>query len=476
MKNIIILISLFLSTGVFANLQKASKLFDQKKFTEKDQVKIIRNLYKKKLYFSAAHFLRRYLITGGEYNEDLDSILEKLVLQTGTLAFIDLPYEVLDKNNYKALAFISALKLFDQGRYQKSIKYLKKIEKKNRFAPEALMMKGSAHALKNQFREALSSYKKCSEEASSFEDNAKDKRLKRYYTILKETCTIHVARLEYKQGNFEKSQVAYKAIPTRSYRWPYIILEQAWAAYANEDYNRSLGLLVTYKSPLLKSYFMPEGAVLRALNYFRLCLWDDSMQVINEYYNTYKSKSDALRKLIVPKKKSNSYFIELVNQDLSKNDKLNPFIRNLATQAKKTIKYNIELANYKGLKRERKRLKKYYKQKKSKLILYLHQRLGKEKRWRSRKLNHFIKKQMFSFLNEMHEYSYEMVNIKLEILFRKRDLLYKDIEIDQSRKRGSLANVKRKSNQHFYTFRGAFWADELGDYSFGLKSQCDAEK
>jgi len=476
MKKLFILILLIQSSLLFANLQKASALFKKESFSDLDQIKIIKHLYNKRLYFSAAHFTRRYMITGGQYHKDLDKIIEKLILQTGTITFIDLPYRVLKDSPYKTLSLITGLKLFEEQKYKDAVFQLSKIDKDHRFSPEALMIQGSSNAFVGKYDDAQKDYNQCLEDTLQFKDKARDERLKRYYTILNETCTIHLARLEYKQGNFKKSQQIYKAIPTKSYRWPYIILEQAWASYVNEDYNRSLGLLVTYKSPLLKSYFMPEGAVLRALNYFRLCLWNDSLHVINEYYKSYKSKSDALKKLIVPQKKSKSYFVKLVNSDIDKNDQLNPFIRNLATQTKKTIKYNIELTNYKNLKRERKRLKKYFKQKKSKLILYLHGRLGKEKTWRSFKLNHFIKKQMFSFLNEMHKYSYEMVNIKLEILFKKRDLLYQDKPELQKRLRGSLRHVKRSSNQHFYKFKGAFWADELGDYSFGLKSMCEEDK
>ena len=43
---------------------------------------------------------------------------------------------------------------------------------------------------------------------------------------------------------------------------------------------------------------------------------------------------------------------------------------------------------------------------------------------------------------------------------------------EASRMRGSDSNVSRKSNQYFFDFNGSFWADELGDYSFGLQTAC----
>ena len=476
MKNLILSLTFLFNLQTYASLEKAGKIFMQDALSSKDQISIIKKLYNKKLYFSSAHFARKYLIHSEDPYKDMDQILEKLVLRTGTTAFMDLPHSILKKNGYKTLSFIAALKHFNNRQYSQTIKRLEAISSNHRFTPEALLISGTSHSLTNKFPAALKKYDECIKSANNFESQAKDEKLKRYYAIISESCVIEKARVAYKNGNFALAQESYRKIPTKSYRWPYIILEQAWASYANEDYNRSLGLLVTYKSPLLKSYFMPEGATLRSLNYFRLCLWSDSLQVINEYYNTYKSKSDALKNLILPHKNSDTYFINLVNKSSSKTDNLNPFIRNLATQTKKTIKYNIDLVNYKALVSEKNRITKFYKQKKSKLLLYLHKRLGQEKTWRLKKLNHFVKTEMFGFLNQMHKNSFEMVNIKLEILFRKRDMLYQNKTVNKDRARGSLENVRRGANQHFYTFRGAFWADELGDYSFGLKSQCEAQK
>lgn len=475
---ILILILLFVASKLSASIDKANKYYQKNKTKEKYDIAIMSNLYKKKLYFSAAHYSRKHLLSDHKIKKNieyLDHMLEKLILRTGTIAFVDLPVSALTKYPSKSLNFILGLKYFKQARYKNAIKTLEKLGEEHRFSPEALFITGTSLSLQNKYEKAIKVYRNCFLSARLLSEQAKDDRLKRYYTILKESCVIHQARLEYKRGNFQLAQKMYKHIPTKSYRWPYIILEQAWAAYVNTDYNRSLGLLVTYKSPLLESYFMPEAAVLRALNYLKLCLWHDSLQVIHEYYQTYKKHSDALKKMILPHKQSHTYFVNLVNNK-DKSSIKNPFIRNLTTQIKKKIKYNIELHQYKSIKKEIKAVKAYRKQKDSELLKYLTKRLQREKNWRLKKINHFAKKEMFRFLNEMHKNSFEMVNVKLEILFLQRDLIYDDKKLTSTRARGSHDNVKRQDDQHFYTFRGAFWADELGDYSFGLKSNCKRQE
>jgi hypothetical protein len=90
-------------------------------------------------------------------------------------------------------------------------------------------------------------------------------------------------------------------------------------------------------------------------------------------------------------------------------------------------------------------------------------------------INHYVKVSMYRFINEIHALSAEMFNIKLEMLSSKRTLIYKNKTLAKQ-KRGSMDNIQRKEYQEFWTFNNAFWADELGDYTFGLESKCRKAK
>ena len=79
---------------------------------------------------------------------------------------------------------------------------------------------------------------------------------------------------------------------------------------------------------------------------------------------------------------------------------------------------------------------------------------------------------MYKFINETHKLSKDMFNLKLEVLAKQRDLVYKRESLQTQRARGSDKNVERKPYQEQWEFNNAFWADELGDYSFGLESNC----
>jgi hypothetical protein len=251
-------------------------------------------------------------------------------------------------------------------------------------------------------------------------------------------------------------------------------MDKAWANYYLKDYNRALGLTVTYKSPLLESYFFPEAEVLTALSYYNLCLWDDALRVVDHFYEYYQPKADALKEILGKNKKSDTYFLDLYYADPKTRENLNPFIRNLITQTRKQVKFNLDLASLKAARDELvliKRLKN-----KNEFTDQIEGNLNSTINFISAKINFYIKKEIFTFINEIHKHSFSMFNLKLELLSKKRDEIYNSQQNQtKDRNRGSENNVKRKSSQYFFDFNGSFWADELGDYSFGLKSQCSEQ-
>ncbi|WP_127715865.1 hypothetical protein [Halobacteriovorax sp. HLS] len=470
MKNIMILLTFMLSFSSLADFRKAEREFNSKR---KSNLVIFNELFKSKYYFSAVPFAAEHIIESQKITEDFEEQLEVLLLKTGTNTLAGLPNKDLLKHNSATLQLVYALKMFREKRYKNARIVAERISLKNKFAPEALYIAGTSRELLNDLSRAQDRFNKCIKISEKFMGNADKEKLKRYYSVINESCVIHNARILYKQKLYAKAIEMYNSIPKSSYRWPYTLIEKAWANYYLEDFNRSLGLVVTYKSPLLSSYFFPEAEVLNALSYYRLCLYSDTLSTIDQYYKVYKSRSDSLKSVILPNKDSHDYFIKLAFGSLKETEKINPYVRNLITQIRKKIKFSVDLVSYKKAKNELKYLKK---RKQTAFSKKLTRSVEHSIHWRTQQLNHYVKKQMFIFINDIHKYSYEMFNIKLEVMSKQRDLIYRNKELISNRSRGSLENVNRKIDEHFWNFEGSFWADELGDYSYGLKSNCKTVK
>lgn len=400
----------------------------------------------------------------------IEEITRRLIIEIGATTF-----KIMDINHINLLRFspslnyIQGVKLLENGREEEAISLLQTVPHNHPLAPNTFLLLSNIYFSLNRFDEMMGNISSCIEIASRQSDRAREVPRQRYFRVIQEKCTMNLARYYFEKREFRKSIEIYDQIPKTSYLWPYTLLEKAWAFFHLEDYNRSLGLLVTYKSPLLESYFFPEGEVLNALNYHELCLWRDAEQVIQQYYRVFRPRSDQLRAMLNQHDNSPYFFIQLLGSNLDQLARQNRFIRNLATQIKKQTKYNIELEAYQKGMRELQFLRSLPESAKQARIAG---EIQDHLRLRTQYFNHYIKAQFTQFINSMHAHSYDMFNIRLEIMGNRRNLLYDNRELISDRSRGSLKNVNRTSREHFFEFNGEFWADELGDYSFGLQSNC----
>jgi tetratricopeptide (TPR) repeat protein len=479
MKNIIckiIIITVALTSfGINASVKEANEIYLKSKTKDKNK-KIAHQLIESEFYFSAIPYINEYLEHNNDVDEELANDIELLVLKTGTMAVLNLDEKKLDHFNIPSIALVHGSRLFNKGQYAKSYEILSKIPDSHQFSIEASLIKGTIKNLDRKLIESGTHYQNCIARAQKYENDSKDEKSKRYYTYLKETCTIRHARIKMEEKQYQEALDIYQQIDKRSYKWPYILMDKAWAAYYMGDYNRSIGISITYKSPLLDSYFFPESEVLMALSYYNLCLWDDAMKVVTHFNEVFRPKAEALKQLLINNKTSNTYFLDLYYAEPTERENLNPFIRNLINQTRKQVKFNLDLNSLKSAKEELEKLKRLKNQ--TAFTANLENNLGSTITYISTSINYYIKKEIFHFLNEIHKHSYSMFDLKLELLSKKRADLYSVNPnlTETGRGRGNSSNVVIKNDQYFFDFNGSFWADELGDYSFGLSSQCAKEE
>jgi hypothetical protein len=475
MKHIVLILALMLNSGsLHASAKEAYELYQKDKSKSRDK-KIAHELIEGGYYFSAIPFINEYLENNSEVDTQLESDIETLVLKTGSMAVLNLEEKRLENFNIPSISLILGTRLFNKDQNEKAYQILSRIPETHQFSGEAALIKGTIRNLERKNIEALALYESCVKKASDQESSAKGEKLKRYYNYVKETCIIRSARVKIEEKKFEEALDTYAKIDKRSYKWPYILMDQAWAHYYLKDYNRSLGITTTYKSPLLESYFFPEAEVLMSLSYYNLCLWDDALKVVDHFYDFYRPKALALKETLGKNKNSHTYFLELYYADTATRESLNPFIRNLVTQTRKQVKFNLDLASLKAAKDELALLKRL--KNKNDFTEKLEGNLDSTISFISAKINYYIKKEIFTFINEIHKHSFSMFNLKLELLSKKRDDIYNAKALAANKRdRGSDVNVNRKTSQYFFDFNGSFWADELGDYSFGLQSSCQEIK
>lgn len=416
--------------------------------------------YKSLNYFSALETIAK-MYRFQTPDQNTQNYLERLVQYTGTHYFNTYNDIELRKMNIPTTDLIMAKRNLYLRKFKYVHKRLKRMPKGHRLFAESLMVRATAYYLNKDMNKAVDFFDKCAVKAKEWEDSTENKT-KKYFAVIKESCIIDIARTHFKNGDFEKAILHYEAIPKASIKWPYILLEKAWSYYYLGKHNKSLGLLITYDSPLLESYFMPEAEVLKAMNYYQMCLYEDALLVIQNYYNTYKPRSVALKKVIRSKSRKDLAFYQMMFSPISKSEKENRFLRNLITQMSKRIKYNLDINSLYEINKE---IFRDHKDANMKMLLKMQRDLKEQ-------INHYVKVSMFKFVNEIHKLSESMFNLKLEVLAKQRDLVYKSRDIRASRSRGNVKNLDMSKYQEFWSFNNAFWADELGEYTFALNNNC----
>lgn len=456
-----------LTFSAYAGINKAYTVYLDKEISAIEKMeKITYELMDSKYYFAASIMAGKRLEKSAPLSPRFEDALDQLSIKVG----IDYLWSVNIAANHhnSTIGFSLGLKAFREQNYNESQLRLLDVKSEDRYYPEARLMIGTINSLKNDHRKAKENYLICIEAASKAQGKKENEKEKRYYQLLGEDCQINIARDLYRSKKYLQAMSEYNKITKNSYRWPYLLLEKAWVAYQLGDYNRTLGLLVTYKSPLLESYFFPEAEALAALSYFKLCLWNDVAIMINQYYGGYKKEAELLKQFISQNKGKKNFYYELSQSKTV--DSSSEYAKKIMVQSKKQIKYSLDILPIQRGENELKFLKKSasnvftdYLSKKIEVIL-------DEKKSR---LDQFLAYNYYDFLNQIHRYSKELFVIQLEMMAQKRTLLYHEEKLISNRSRGDLSNVQREKEQHFWDFSGAFWADELGEYSFGLKSNCE---
>ena len=327
-------------------------------------------------------------------------------------------------------------------------------------------MLGSAQLLTGQKKKAVINFMDCENllrSQLSKEENLFGQEIQ----IIHDTCVLNQARLDFEEGNFEFANKQYEKIKKSSLVWPEILFEEAWSSFYLGNYNRTLGKLVTYKSPFFDFIFNPEVEVLEALSYMELCFYENTQKVVNDFYQHYakdaKYLKNFMRRYGNSSSKIGSLLINVNNREAIKN----PLLRRILHSINKDLVFKRLMQNYEGIKGELELIKNYPDKR---YISYLAKKL-KASKSRQKKLIGMYGLRILDRASRQLDKSFRgMSYIRLEILKKEKDKFFgKEY---QTGKVGNLKNVQRDSRHYLWEFNGEFWADELGDYVFSLKSEC----
>lgn len=431
-------------------------------------------LVQDRMYFSAVPFIKEYLSSTGKVNDSaVDKVLDDVITQVGVKQFEVLPANILEKSNAPTVRYILAKKAFRQKKYDQALKYLnRKIEDWHPVKPFALLLEGSTYAVSKQEDKAAGVFRECVEVADAQIKKQENKDRIRQLQITRDYCVVGIPRVQFATAKFDQANSSYLDLPKSSYIWPEILFEEAWNSFYLKDYNRTLGKLVTYKAPVFDYTFNPEIEVLKALSYMELCLWDDSKKVVEQFYADYEKDNVGYKKFIDSLGKDYRQYYLLVKDRAEGKYRENKILSTALASIGRDPAYLELYASFNNGREEIERLKSLPN---DALKTALNENLRESLSLQRNLIGSYIRGQLQLYAAQVVRSFEDMSYISLEVLSKRKTELYDDVSLRDpgaGRARGNVAHLRRTDKQYFWTFNGEFWADELGDYVFSLKSEC----
>ncbi len=432
--------------------------------------KSIHELVDSGIYFGTIPFIKETLYSSGNgVDAALNEIIDDIVAHVGLRQFEALSIDVLERSRASTLRYVLAKKYFNKGDYNSALNTLEGLERHGKtLAPFISHLKASALAILKKSDEASRNYDECvGQAAKAISSGGHTALRKRQLITLRDSCLVGIGRMYFASAKFEKSILSYLDLPKKSPIWPEILFEEAWASFYTRDFNRTLGKLVTYKAPVLEYIFNPEIEVLSALTYLEMCLFGDAKKSADNFYAKYQRGYLGLLNLIKSMKSDyRSYYSLLKQRDKVSFDPLvikllKDIWRDPATQElfQQIEAGKQEVAPIKAIGNGKLKLVVARNLKDS---LILHRDI----------IGRYVKKRLIYHARLLDKSFEDMSYIKLEILSNMKGQI---LGINGERARGDIKFLERNEKQYFWTFNGEFWADELGDYVFSLKSECANE-
>lgn len=455
------------SLATQASLDQAAKALNSRGDQSTKLRSLVINLSNSGYYFAAIPWMKDYLVAG---NKTLDPTLEKaferIVAHAGSAVFETLPSRILRKNNSDTASYLLAKKNLRAKNFSQVLRDVSGVNPNHPIAPFASHVKASALANAGDDKRAAEAYRECQRVSQSFEGKEDDDFVAEKMRLNGEYCLLGEARSLFGSADHLASELKYLDISKTSPVWPEILIEEAWASYYLKNYNRTLGKLVTYNAPLFRGIVNPEIEILKALAYLKLCLYEDARGISDGFYKNYLNSAKRLRSKLRSNRNHKYYYRMMMDyESLKKAD--SPFLKDLLESIARENNYRHVRTSLIHAAQELERAQKEAPSSiRGTLVGNLREVVQNYKDVMGGKVRARLVELYADFYRAFEGMSY----INLEVLKQKKERLYEFSQ--EGKKRGDVKYIERNDKQYFWNFNGEFWADELGDYVFGLGSQC----
>ncbi len=340
---------------------------------------------------------------------------------------------------------------------------------------KAMYFNGVVHVRKNDAQSAARTFQ---EVLQYLEKNPVPNKAR--YVVM---ANIATARVFYSVGQSDpeafKTAIKYfDRIPDSSEYWLDSLFEKSWSYFMVGNFSKALGNLVTVNSPYFEEEYYPEGNVLRAVIFFKNCLYEDALATVDPFYKEYYEISKELNRVLEKYEDPASFYQYLASLSKSGGKSYSVKVKkifNAALADRKlrrlfgyVIDINNEVARLNAMKGDPVR---------SRLIDFLVPELEAYRSLTIAEAGQLARERLERINKELRALLSQALKVRFESLNAQKGILAESFRQEQITESGSGPVVGGSglvvdSEHQWWPWSGEYWKDELGSYYYPIKSVC----
>jgi tetratricopeptide (TPR) repeat protein len=355
-----------------------------------------------------------------------------------------------------------------EGDFDKAIGLFKQVGKNSEFYIKAKFFEGVTYVRKYEGKPAVAAFKDILVigEQKPAQYRADD------VSTYQELAQLQMARVFYSTQQFDTSIKYFEKLDQNSADWTESLFEASWAYFMKTLSSKALGNIHTLNAPYFENEFFPESVLLKAVIYFRYCLYDQAEEAIAEFNEKYTPLAKNLNDLMA-KYADNADFYEYVKKVRVAKAGLDPVTQRLVMSALNDKTLIKTFAWVDELNHELDMLQKSDKAwQTTQVASEVNQELTLQQSVAAGDAGKLARERVSRLARQLGSLARDGSKIKFEILEAKGNRLSAQVA-------GTRVSAEHREepiivdDEHFqWKFNGEYWKDELGYYRFKIRSRC----
>lgn len=354
------------------------------------------------------------------------------------------------------------------GDFDKAISLFKQVSRDSEFFIKAKFFEGVTYVRKYEGKPAVEAFKDILVIGEEHPRQYRADDIANY----RELAQLQMARVFYSTQQFDTSIKYFEKLDQNSLDWAESLFEASWAYFMKSLNSKALGNIHTLNAPYFENQFFPESVLLKAVIYFRYCLYDQAEEAVADFNDKYTPLTKNLSD-VVAKYDDNAEFYEYVKKVRGGKAGLDPVTQRLVMSVLDDKTLLKTFAWVDELDHELVMLQKADKAwQTTQVAAEVLQELTVQQSVAAADAGKVARDRVGRLARELGALSRDGSKIKFEILEAKGNRLSAEAA-------GTRVSADHKEepiivdDEHFqWKFNGEYWKDELGYYRFKIRSRC----